>query len=127
MREKEEIKCNNIIKRYKNDQFSCYYKRKPKKKHIPYWPHILDHSYRILIIGGSGSGKINFLFNLINKEPYIDQVYSYAEDLYKTKYQFLISKRESTGLKHFNNSQAFIQYSNYINAIYKNHLRIESK
>ena len=80
-----------------------------------------------MIIGGSESGKINFLFNLINKEPYIDQVYSYAEDLYETKYQFLINKRESTGLKHFNNSQAFIQCSNYINAIYKNHLRIESK
>ena len=23
------------------------------------WPEILDHTYRILIIGGSGSGKIS--------------------------------------------------------------------
>ena len=29
--EKEEIKCNNIIKRYKNDYFWWYYKRKHKK------------------------------------------------------------------------------------------------
>ena len=25
------------------------------------WPYIPDHPYRILIIGGSGSGKINAL------------------------------------------------------------------
>ena len=33
------------------------------------WPYIPDHPYRILIIGGSGSGKINALLNLI-KEQY---------------------------------------------------------
>ena len=31
------------------------------------WPYIPDHSYRILIIGGSGSGKTNVLLNLIEK------------------------------------------------------------
>ena len=29
------------------------------------WPYIPDHPYRILIIGGSGSGKTNVLLNLI--------------------------------------------------------------
>ena len=29
------------------------------------WPHIQDHPYRILIIGGSGSGKTNEF----NKQP----------------------------------------------------------
>ena len=29
------------------------------------WPYIPDHPYRILIIGGSGSGKTNTLHNLI--------------------------------------------------------------
>ena len=29
-------------------------------------PYIPDHPYRILIAGGSGSGKINALLNLIN-------------------------------------------------------------
>ena len=28
-----------------------------KTEHNSKWPHIPDHSYRILIIGGSGSGK----------------------------------------------------------------------
>ena len=27
------------------------------KEHNEIWPYILDHPYRILIIGGSGSGK----------------------------------------------------------------------
>ena len=31
----------------------------------PNWPDILDHPYRILIIGGSGSEKTNVLLNLI--------------------------------------------------------------
>ena len=29
-------------------------------------PYIPDHPYRILIIGGSGSGKTNELLNLMN-------------------------------------------------------------
>ena len=36
------------------------------EEHNPKWPEILDHPYRILIIGSSGSGKTNLLFNLIN-------------------------------------------------------------
>ena len=36
------------------------------KQHNPNWPQIPDQSYRILIIGGSGSGRINKLFNLLN-------------------------------------------------------------
>ena len=44
----------------------------------------------------------------------------YAKDLYEGKYQFLINKRESTGLKHFNDSKAFIDYSNDVQDVYKN-------
>ena len=36
---------------------------KTQEKHNPNWPQITDHPYRILI-GGSGSGKINSLLNL---------------------------------------------------------------
>ena len=36
------------------------------KEHNPNRPQIPDHSHRILMIGGSGSGKTNSLFNLIN-------------------------------------------------------------
>ena len=32
----------------------------------------------------------------------------------------LINKRDSTGLKYFNDSKAFIEYSNDMNDIYKN-------
>ena len=88
--------------------------------HNPNWPQNPDHPYRILIIGGSGSGKTNSLFNLINHQPNIDKIYLYAKDPYEAKYQFLINKRESTGLKHLNDSKAFIIYSNDIDDIYKN-------
>ena len=44
------------------------------------WPYISDHSYRLLIIGGSGSGKTNTLLNLINNQPDIDKTYLYAKD-----------------------------------------------
>ena len=37
------------------------------------WPYIPDHPYRILIIGGSGSGKTNALLNLIKNQPDIDK------------------------------------------------------
>ena len=47
-------------------------------------------------------------------------MYLYAKDPYKVKYQFLINKRESTGLKHFNDPDAFIEYSNDMQDVYKN-------
>ena len=36
-----------------------------KTIHNKTWTYIPDHPYRILIIGGSGSGKTNLLSNLI--------------------------------------------------------------
>ena len=38
------------------------------KEHNAKWPYIPDHPYRILIIGGSGSGKTNTLLNLIKEQ-----------------------------------------------------------
>ena len=88
------------------------------KEHNPNWQETLDHSCKILIIGGSGSG--NSLLNLINQQPDIDKIFLYAKDPYEAKYQFLIKKRLIKGLKHFNHSKAFIEYSNYMDDIYKN-------
>ena len=83
-------------------------------------PLYSDHSYRILIIGGSGSGKTNALLNLINNHPDIDKIYLYAKDPYEKKYQYLINKREKVGLNHFNDPKAFIEYSNDMQDVYKN-------
>ena len=42
------------------------------------------------------------------------------KDPNETKYQLLIKKRESTGLKYLNDSKAFIEYSNDMGYIYGN-------
>ena len=60
------------------------------KKHNEKWPYIPDHPYRIIIIGGSGSGKTNALINLINEQNDINKIYLYARDLSKPKYEYLI-------------------------------------
>ena len=96
------------------------YTNENKRKHNLNYPYIPDHPYRILIIGGSGSAKTNALLNLINNQPDIDKIYLYAKDPYEDKYQFLINKRESVGLKHFNDPKAFIEYSNDMYDVYKN-------
>ena len=60
------------------------------------------------------------MLNLINNELDIDKNFLYAKDLHEAKYQFLINKRENTDLNHFNDSKAFIKYSNDEDDIYKN-------
>ena len=74
----------------------------------------------MLIIGASGTGKTNALLNLINNQQDIDKIYLYVKDPYEDKYQYLINKRESVGLKHFNDPKAFIEYSNDMHSVYKN-------
>ena len=96
------------------------YANENKTQHNLKWPYIPDNPYRILIIGGSGSVKTNALLNLINNLPDIDKIYLYAKDLYEAKYQYLINKRESTGLKRFNDPKVFTEYSNYMQDVYKN-------
>ena len=49
--------------------------------------------------GGSGSGKTNSLFNLINQQADIDKIYLYAKDPWEAKYQLSINKTESKDLK----------------------------
>ena len=40
------------------------------KKHNPNWPQISNHQHRILLTGGSGTWKINSLFNLKSRTRY---------------------------------------------------------
>ena len=51
------------------------YTNENKTEHNQNWSYIADHPYRILIIGGSESGKTNALLNLINNQPDIDKTY----------------------------------------------------
>ena len=96
------------------------YTNENKKEHNLNWPYIPDHPYRILIIGGSGTGKTNALLNLINNQQDIDKTYLYAKDPYEDKYQYLINRRELVGINHLNDPKAFIEYSNDVHKVYKN-------
>ena len=55
---------------------------KNQTQHDSNLPHIQYHLYRILIIGGCGSGKTNTLLNLIFHQPNIDKIYLHAKDPY---------------------------------------------
>ena len=57
---------------------------------------------------------------MISNQQDIDKIYLYAKDSYEDKYQYLINKRESVGLKHFDDPKAFIEYSNNMHDVYKN-------
>ena len=96
------------------------YVNENKIEHNKNYPYIPDHPYRILITGGSGSGKTNTLINLINKRNYIDKIYLYARDLNKPNYTYLVKKHEDVGIKHVNNPNAFLECSNTMDDIYEN-------
>ena len=86
------------------------YTNENKTEHNIKWPYIPHHTYRILIIGGPGSGKTNALLNLINNQPDIDKIYLYAKDPYEGKYQYLINEREKVRLDHVKDPKVFIEY-----------------
>ena len=111
-------------------------KNKDNKRHREKWPYIPDHLYRILINGGSGSGKTNTLLNLIkeqdksdvielnlikeeDKSDVIDKIYLYARDLNKPKYQFLMETHEDAGIRDLNDPSTFIEYSNTMDDVYE--------
>ena len=93
---------------------------KSNKEHNEKQPYIPDHPYRILITGGSGSGKTNALLNLIKEQGDLDKIYFYAKYLSKAKYELLIKRREDAGTKHFNDPNAFFECSNTMDNVYEN-------
>ena len=96
------------------------YVNENRTEHNRNWPYIPDKPYRILIIGGSRSGKTNLLLNLIENQPDNDKIYLYDKDSHEAKYQYLINKTESVGIDHFNDPKAFIEYSNDMHDAYRN-------
>ena len=80
-------------------------------------------SYRMLIVGSSGSGKTNALLNVIpqqDNDSLVDKIYLCAKDLSEPKYEFLIKKRGKAGIKHLDDTGEFIEYSNTMDDVYNN-------
>ena len=97
------------------------YDRSVEINHNPNWPYIPGHPYRILIIGGSGSGKTNVFLNLIKyQRPDIDKIYLYIKNQFESKYQLLINGRENVGIKTPKNPKVFTDYSQTIDDDYEN-------
>ena len=64
------------------------------------WIYIPDHSYKILIIGGTGSGKTNAFLKLgKHQRPHVDKIYLYAKDPLELNYQLLTNGREKVEIK----------------------------
>ena len=85
------------------------YNKSVEINHGSNWSYIRDHSYRILIADGSGSGKANVLLNLIKHQPPdIDKIYFYVKGPFESKYQLLINGREKVGIENLKNPKAFM-------------------
>ena len=63
------------------------YDKSVEMSHNPNWLCIPDHPYKILIIGGLGSGKTDVLLNLIkHQQPDVDKIYLYIKIPFQWKY-----------------------------------------
>ena len=86
--------------------------------HNPNWPYILEHPFRILIIGDSISGKTTFLLN--KQQPDFNKIIYTSQDPFKSKNQSLINGRENVRNENLKNLKAFIDYSQTIHDVYEN-------
>ena len=60
------------------------------------------------------------MLNLINEQSDIGKIYLYAKDLSEPKNKILVKNRENAGIKHLNDSNAFIEISNTMDNVYEN-------
>ena len=97
-----------------------------KINHNPIWSYTSNQPYKILMIGGLGSGKAFALLNLIkHQRPDISKIYLYVKDPCESKYLWKRKSRkrnekEKVGIKKLKNPRAFIDYSQTIDDAYEN-------
>ena len=102
-----------------------YITREDTKPHNSNWPKIPEHPYRILIIGGTGSGKTSELLNLIKQQndndySIIDKVCLYAKIYLKQNINILFNKCKNKDLKDVKDPKTYIEYANNMQGVYKN-------
>ena len=56
----------------------------------------------------------------MNETTPVHKIYLYVKGLTEPKYEFLINNRKNAGIKHFNDSTAFIEYSNDMDDVFTN-------
>ena len=56
----------------------------------------------------------------MSQQDDVDKIYLYAKDLNEPRYEFLNEKHEDAGTKHFNDLNAFIEWSNTMDHVYEN-------
>ena len=69
--------------------------------------------------------KTNALLNLILHQQDTDKIYLHTKDLNEPKHQLLIKKRKNTGIRHCNDPNTFMEYSNTMDDVYKTILAIK--
>ena len=66
---------------------------KKSNKYKRLYKYMPDDTFRMLICGGSGSGKTNLLYHMLMKPlVFYDQIHLYAKNLEQEKYQNMIKK-----------------------------------
>ena len=76
---------------------------------------------RIVVFGGSESGKTNVLLNSIKyRGPNVAKIYLYVKDPFESKYQLLNNERDKAAIEKLKNPKPFIDYSQTIDGVYEN-------
>ena len=87
------------------------YDQTVKINHNPNWVYIPDDPYRIVIIGGRGSVKINVSLKLMKDQRLdIDKICICFKGPFESKYELLFNGREKVVIKKLKNPEAFIDY-----------------